>query len=178
MRRTLLISALSMAITGLLLATSAAADPKGKGDEKIKVQLKGLEEAPVAITGASGQLQLTINEAAGTIAYELTYEDLEGTVTQSHIHVGQKNIVGGIAIWLCQTATNPAPTAVATATPQCPQAGKVTGTITAASVIGPLPQLVTAGQLDEVIDAIRAGVAYGNVHSVAVPGGEIRGQLK
>ena len=57
-------------------------------------------------------------------------------------------------------------------------AGKVSGTITAASVIGPLPQLVTAGQLDEVIAAIRAGVAYGNVHSSAVPGGEIRGQLK
>jgi len=33
------------------------------------------------------------------------------------------------------------------------------------------------GELDEVIDAIRAGLAYANVHSTQSPGGEIRGQL-
>lgn len=146
--------------------------------ETVKVHLKGFEEVPSVSTAASGELRLKIDDRAGTIAYELTYEGLQGTVTQSHIHVGQPGVAGGISIWLCQTATNPAPAAVAAATPQCPQAGTVTGTLTAASVVGPLPQLVTAGQLDEVIDAIRAGVAYGNVHSSAVPGGEIRGQLK
>jgi len=146
--------------------------------ETVKVHLKGFEEVPAVSTGASGELRLRIDDRAGMIDYELSYDGLQGTVTQAHIHVGQHGVAGGIAIWLCQTATNPAPAAVAAATPQCPAAGKVSGTITAASVIGPLPQLVTAGQLDEVIAAIRAGVAYGNVHSSAVPGGEIRGQLK
>lgn len=165
--------AAACACAAALLAVAGAATA-----ETVKVHLKGFEEVPSVSTAASGELRLKIDDRAGMIDYELTYEGLQGTVTQGHIHVGQHGVAGGIAIWLCQTATNPAPAAVAAATPQCPQAGKVTGTITAASVIGPLPQLVTAGQLDEVIDAIRAGVAYGNVHSSAVPGGEIRGQLK
>ena len=80
-------------------------------------------------------------------------------------------------LWLCQTATNPAPAAVAALTPLCPPAGTVTGTVGAANVIGPSTQLVAPGELDEVIRALRAGYAYGNVHSSAAPGGEIRGQL-
>jgi CHRD domain-containing protein len=36
-----------------------------------------------------------------------------------------------------------------------------------------------AGELDEVIAAIRAGVAYVNVHATPLnPGGEIRGQIR
>jgi len=80
MRRTTLVSALSLAAASLLLAASAVAGPKGKGDDHIKIQLKGFEEVPVVLTGATGELQLTINDAAGTIAYELTYEKLEGDV--------------------------------------------------------------------------------------------------
>jgi hypothetical protein len=33
------------------------------------------------------------------------------------------------------------------------------------------------GQLADVIDAIRAGKAYGNVHTSMATGGEIRGQV-
>ena len=98
MHRTTIISALSLVAAGLLLAANAVAGPKGKGDDRIKVHLRGFEEAPVVVTGASGDLHLTIDDAAGTIAYELSYENLEGDVTQAHIHVGQKNVSGGIAI--------------------------------------------------------------------------------
>jgi len=141
--------------------------------------LKGFEEVPAVLTGATGELQLTINDAAGTIAYELTYENLEGDVRQAHIHIGQKNVAGLIAIWLCQTAAKPAPAAVAAITPFCPgpRSGTVSGTVGAANVIGPAEQLVAAGEIGEVIRAIRAGKAYGNVHSTAVGSGEIRGQL-
>ena len=179
MRRTTLVSALSLAAASLLLAASAVAGPKGKGDDHIKIHLKGFEEVPVVLTGATGELQLTINDAAGTIAYELTYENLEGDVRQAHIHIGQKNVAGLIAIWLCQTAAKPAPAAVAAITPFCPgpRSGTVSGTVGAANVIGPAEQLVAAGEIGDVIHAIRAGKAYGNVHSTAVGSGEIRGQL-
>jgi hypothetical protein len=102
-------------------------------------------------------------------------------VQQSHIHFGQKSVNGSIVIWLCQTATTPAPAAVAGVTPFCPQAGTVTGTITAANVIAAsmTQQQIDATELDEVIDAIKGGVAYVNVHATPLnPGGEIRGQIK
>ena len=179
MRPITLVSALSLLAAGVLLSANAVADSShGKGDGKIKVNLKGFEEVPVTVSSGSGELQLMINEAAGTIAYNLSYEDLEGDVTQAHIHIGQKNVAGGIALWLCQTTTNPAPPAAGTV-PTCPagHSGTVAGTLTADNVIGPTGQAVPAKSLDDVFTAIRAGKAYGNVHSTVVPGGEIRGQI-
>ena len=184
MRRKTLICALSLAAAGLLVGPTANAGPgpkdKGKGQETIKVQLRGLEEAPVVISGASGELVLTIDEAAGTIAYDLTYDGLEGTVTQAHIHIGQRDVAGGIAIWLCKTANvKPADAAVDALTPTCPgpNSGNVSGTVTAANVIGPTGQAVPVGAFDDVLTAIGKGKAYGNVHSTSALTGEIRGQL-
>jgi len=52
--------------------------------------------------------------------------------------------------------------------------------ITSANVIAGsmTPQQLTAGDLADVIKAIRAGVAYANVHTSVSPGGEIRGQIR
>ena len=44
-------------------------------------------------------------------------------------------------------------------------------------VVGPANRGIAAGQMGSVIDAIRAGAAYGNVHSTMFPSGETRGQL-
>jgi hypothetical protein len=38
-------------------------------------------------------------------------------------------------------------------------------------------QQISAGELAEVIAAIRAGAAYANVHTNLSPAGEIRGQI-
>jgi CHRD domain len=178
MRRTTLVSALSLAVAGMLLSANVAV-ANGRGEERINVNLRGFEEVPVVVSGGSGQLHLDINDAAGTIAYSLSYQDLEGTVTQAHIHIGQKSVAGGIALWLCQTATNPAPAGAGTV-PTCPgpNSGTVSGTLTADNVIGPTGQAVPAKSLDDVLTAIHAGLAYGNVHSTVVPGGEVRGQLR
>jgi len=162
-----------------LLAGGAAVAAKGPtGLQNFHASLKGYEEVPVVSTPATGFLTIRINQNAGTIDYELNYENLSGSVTQSHIHAGQMGVAGGVSLWLCQTAASPAPAAVAAITPVCPTSGVVTGTLTAANVVGPAPQLIVAGDFDEIVAAIRAGVAYGNVHSSAVPGGEIRGQLR
>ena len=73
--------------------------------------------------------------------------------------------------------TNVDPTGLA---PTCPQSGTVTGTITAANVIAPMtPQGIAAGEFAELVEAMRAGVTYANVHSLPqFPGGEIRGQIR
>jgi hypothetical protein len=161
----------------LLLAFAA---PTAFGDEKIKARLTGYQEVPSVSTPASGEFEAKISKDEELIEYELSYDGLVGTVQQSHIHFAQKAVNGSIVVWLCQTTTTPAPATVATLTPFCPQSGTVTGTIRAANVLtaGTASQQIVAGELAEVIAAIRAHRAYVNVHTTPLnPGGEIRGQI-
>jgi hypothetical protein len=95
-------------------------------------------------------------------------------VRQAHIHLGQKGVNAGVIVFLCQTDTNRDPTMLA---PTCPQSGTVSGTLTAANVIGPANQGIAAMEFAELVAAIRAGAVYVNVHTAGFPGGEIRGQL-
>ena len=44
--------------------------------------------------------------------------------------------------------------------------------------MGPAAQGIAPGEFDELVDAIRAGVSYANVHSTTYPMGEIRAQLR
>jgi hypothetical protein len=101
----------------------------------------------------------------------LHYADLTGAVTQAHIHSGQAHTVGGIVVWRCQTAADPAPPAVAMLTPECPgpTEGIVTGTITAAQVLEAVGQGLVAMEFEELVEAIRAGTTYANVHSATFP---------
>ena len=164
---------LAALLLGIGSATVASA-------EEIHATLVGFQEVPAVSTVASGEFRATINHDDESIDYELKFEGLQGTVQQSHIHVAQRSVNGSIVIWLCQTTTTPAPASVAGLTPFCPQSGSVSGHITAANVIAAstVSQQITAGELAEVIAAIRAGVAYANVHTTPLsPGGEIRGQI-
>src|SRR5215510_6912669 len=89
--------------------------------EQISALLTGYEETPAAVsTTGRGEFTATIAPDGDTILYSETFSGLQGTVTQSHIHVGQLGVTGSVVIFLCQTATNPDPTGLA---PQCPQEG-------------------------------------------------------
>jgi hypothetical protein len=158
---------------GLLAATALADD---RDHDRIEARLKGFQEVPAVSSTGSGRFKATIDKASATLSYELSYSGLEGEVRQAHIHLGQHSVNGGIMIWLCQTTFNPSPTPATT--PVCPQSGTVSGVISAADVIGPSGQGVAATEFAEALAAMRAGVAYANVHTVKHPGGEIRGQLR
>lgn len=129
-------------------------------------------------TTASGTFEATLNKSGDIIDYVLSYKDLVAAVTQAHIHFGQRHTVGGIVIWLCQTAGTQAPVAVRAVTPTCPQEGTVKGTITKDQVLAQTTQGIVAGDLEQIIRAIRAGAAYANVHSATFTPGEIRGQIQ
>src|SRR5467141_3606183 len=166
----------------VLIAVSAAlAASTAARSEDLRARLIGYQEVPSVSTPASGEFEGKISRDDGLIEYDLSFSGLVGTVQQSHIHFAQRGVNGSVVVWLCQTATTPAPAAVAALTPVCPQSGTVKGTITAANVItaGTASQQILAGELAEVLAAIRAGVAYANVHATPLnPGGEIRGQLR
>ncbi|MFN0168024.1 MAG: CHRD domain-containing protein [Bryobacteraceae bacterium] len=158
-------------IVCLSLAGLAVADSRARS---VHANLSGFQEVPAVSTVARGDFVARVNPANTELRYEISYSDLEGSVTMAHIHLGQKSVNGGIMIWLCGTAGVPGPAG----TPVCPVSGSVTRTVTAADVVGPSGQGVDAGQFAEALRAIRAGFAYANVHSSKWPGGEIRGQIR
>ena len=161
-------------ITAALLVVLAASSIAHA--ELIQATLTGYEEVPPVSTVAKGEFRANINPGDTSIDYQLTHSGLQGTVTQAHIHIAQPGVNGSIVIWLCQTAAARGPTGTQT----CPQSGTIIGVITSANVIGTdiASQQITAGELDEVVAAIRAGVAYVNIHTSPLStGGEIRGQI-
>jgi hypothetical protein len=136
-------------------------------DKSIKANLSGYEEVPTLSSPGSGQLRGHISGDDSSIAYELSYQDLEGTPLAAHIHLGARGTNGGVAAFLCGGGGKP----------PCPPAGSVSGTIVAADVIGPAGQGIAPGEFEEFLKAIRAGATYANVHTSLRPGGEIRGQI-
>jgi hypothetical protein len=150
------------------------------GLKNIREFLIGYEEVPSVSTGANGEFKARINREQTEIAYTLSYSDLEGGVTQAHIHLGQKGANGGITVFLCSNLGNgPA------GTQACPPApATITGTITAADVSPNIPATLAArnqgldtGEFGEFLSALRAGKTYVNVHSSKFPGGEVRSQI-
>jgi CHRD domain len=175
------------AVVLALSAGVAGADERDTRSRTFNVRLSGFAEVPVVSTTGKGSFKATLDPVSGNIDYTLSYEGLQGPVKQAHIHIGPPQNTGGIAVWLCQTSDVKAPvTEPPSVVPNCPEpSGTVTGTITPAHVIGPTAQLITARQLDEVLAAIKAGLAYVNVHTGTaanpaggVPSGEIRGQFR
>ena len=147
----------------------------GKNARVVKAELIGYQEVPAISSICEGQFRAKISTDDSQIEFELNYANLEGDVQQAHIHFGQKDVNGGVSIFLCSNLSNgPA------GTPLCPgpRSGTVTGTRVAANVIGPAAQGLAAGELEELIEAIHAGKAYANVHSTLYPAGECRGQIK
>jgi hypothetical protein len=157
-----------------LLVTAAVA----RGDT-LQATLTGYEEVPSVSTIANGDFRAIIEDGTNDhFHYSLTYSGLQGTITQSHIHIASSAVNGSIVIWLCQTNTNKDPTGLS---PECPQEGTVTGRITAANVIAGsmTTQQLNAGDFAGALAAMRAGAAYANVHTSPLsPGGEIRGQIR
>jgi len=160
---------------GVSASTVLARDDHHSKRDHQAARLSGYQEVPSISTVASGRFKASIDDQSGSIHYELSYSGLEAEVRQAHIHFGQRSVNGGISVFLCQTTFNPDPTGLA---PTCPQSGTVTGVLTLNNVIGPAGQGIAATEFAELVAAIRAGVAYANVHSTKFPGGEIRGQLR
>lgn len=165
---------------GLAFASGGSLADRGRG-ETVHAKLEGFQEVPAVSSPGSGSFRAKIDRRSGMIHYELEYEGLQGTPFMAHIHFGQRHTNGGISIWLCGNPEDAPATPVGT--PRCPvPSGEVRGTIVASNVVGPAGQLIAAGQLDEVLRAIKEDSAYVNVHTTAasggVPGGEIRGQIK
>ena len=161
-------------VLGVLACALVSAVALAQGFINFKELLTGYEEVPSVSTGASGEFNAQIRKDS-TVDWELSYSNLEGTVQQAHIHLGQQGVNGGISVFLCSNLTTPAPPPGTQACPAPP--ATISGVFRASNVIGPAAQGIAPGQFDELIAAMRAGATYVNVHSSTWPGGEIRSQI-
>ena len=149
----------SLAVGVATVSTTAGASEHGR---VFTAHLVGAEEVPAVETRATGQAVLKVDRDGSALHYRLIVANIED-VAQAHIHVGPAGTNGGVVAFLY----GPAPVAGRTA------GVLATGTITAADLIGPM----AGASLDDLLDAIRSGNAYVNVHTATNPGGEIRGQI-
>ncbi|MER7459996.1 CHRD domain-containing protein [Micromonospora sp. NPDC126480] len=151
-----------------------------KGERfSVKASLDGYQEDPLTIsTPGNGRFEAHVDEEKKELTYKLSYADLEGDVQQAHIHFGGKHQSGGIIAFLCSSVKD-GKGGAPKGTPECPDApATVEGTIKPSDVIGPEDQGIKPGEFGEMVDAIKAGVTYVNVHTDKYPNGEIRGQIK
>lgn len=126
-------------------------------------QLVGREEVPEVNTQTTGSAEFELNGAGNGIDY--TVEVLGGVgITAAHIHMGARGVNGDVVAFLVPMGTNPGDV----------EGTLAEGTITAADLVGPLAGM----SLDDLLSAMRSGNAYVNVHSMANPMGEIRGQIQ
>jgi CHRD domain len=139
------------------------------------IHATGASEVPPRDTRAQGQAILHLADDEASIDFRLIATNIDNVV-QAHIHVGPPGENGPIVAFLYGLVD--------------PGAGRQTGvlstgTITAASLTGPL----TGHPLADLITEIRNGNAYVNVHTndgVAptntgpgdFPGGEVRGNIE
>jgi hypothetical protein len=136
--------------------------------------LVGTEEVPPVQTATKGKALVVFNADDTAASFRLQVR--RGVrITQAHIHCAPQGVNGPIVAFLAGLNS---------------QGYDVDGffpwinsaTLTDTSVIPSDPVSKpacpnTINNLRDLIAAIRAGNAYVNVHSIAYPGGEVRGQL-
>jgi hypothetical protein len=127
--------------------------------------LSGDEEVPPADTKAQGQAIFKLED--GMLYYKLIVANIEN-VRMAHIHMAPAGQNGGVVAWLYPEG--PPPQLIEGRF----QGVLAEGTITEANLTGPL----AGASFEDLIEAIRAGSTYVNVHTNQYPGGEIRGQIK
>jgi len=169
-------------VVACALALGAAPAQADGGHDRFSAKFSGFEEVGGAgagqtgaiLSGGTATLDLVLDRNSQVLTYTLEFSGPSSNVTQSHIHFGKRRVGGGIIVFFCSNLANPP-----VGTPACPAGGgTVTGTITPASVIGPIAQGVTPGNFDALVEALDSDTAYGNIHTANFPAGEIRGQIR
>ena len=120
------------------------------------------------ISTGQGQAIFKISEDGTEISYKLIVANIEN-VTMAHIHCGEEGVNGPFIAWLFQMVPAPGVTV---------NGILAEGTITAADIISRPTCSGGFSTFEQLVERIRTGTAYVNVHTVKYGGGEIRGQIK
>jgi hypothetical protein len=129
---------------------------------KFRATLVGTEEVPPVTTTATGSAEFTLSRTNDTLFVNVTVNGLNN-MRFGHFHAGARGANGAVVAFVVDGPT--------VAGPSNGRVGKQF--ITASNLSGAL-----AGQpLTALIDQMRAGGIYVNLHTDANAGGELRGQV-
>lgn len=121
--------------------------PASAGGRPLSADLSSANEVPASGTGASGSAHVTLNQGQGEVCVDISSSGLSTAVVGGHIHSAPAGVNGGVVVNLGVNSSQFS---------ACIQ-----------------------GVDHDLIKAIRQHPEnyYINIHTVAVPSGEIRGQL-
>lgn len=162
---------LKIAVAALLPVVPACGDDEPSGPAtSFTATLSGANEVPAVVTPATGTATLSVT--GGQITYTINVTNLQNAVL-GHIHLAATGVNGPVRLNLCGTG---APE------PPCTSGTGVLATGANGTTVG-----TPAITFEELLEAMRTGGAYVNVHTSAAgctpgepgcnPGGEIRGQV-
>ena len=148
MGRRLLVLAAALTVALVVPNSAVGAEP----GRPFSTALTGAAEVPgPGDADASGSASIVLNQGLATVCFDVSWEDIDGTVVASHIHVGPVGVAGPVVVTL------------------------FTGAFGGTDVVSGCATGVDRG----LIKAIRQDPSayYVNVHSTVFPAGAVRGQL-
>jgi len=122
------------------------------GGRPMSTDLNPTEEVPgPGDSNADGQADITLNQGANEVCFDLSWSDIDGTVVAAHIHVGPAGVAGPVVVGLFS--------------------GAFAGTDAVSGCVDADADLIKAIRKDP-------SSYYVNVHSAPnFPAGAVRGQL-
>jgi hypothetical protein len=142
---------LAAALTVALVVPNSTVGAEEAG-RPFSTALTGAAEVPgPGDADASGSASIVLNQGLATVCFDVSWEDIDGTVVASHIHVGPVGVAGPVVVTL------------------------FTGGFGGTDAVSGCATGVDRG----LIKAIRQDPSayYVNVHSTVFPAGAVRGQL-
>lgn len=144
-----------------LFAFSIAPAMADHGQTRVlRADLSGENEVPAVETEGRGVALFKVSPDG--IRFRLLVREID-EVTQAHIHLGESGVNGPVVAFLFGFVEEGVTT----------NGMLASGTITEGDLVGPLAGM----SLSTLLDALRDGEAYVNVHTIDHPAGEIRGQI-
>lgn len=144
--------------TGVVLGLASG---RGAQAGKFTAHLSGDEENPPVETQGQGEATFSFRGGSSALDFKLIVANLEDVVA-AHVHCGAVDVNGPVGITLFSGGPTSANGVLADSMASAPDAGNGCGWTS----------------LADAKAAMRNGLAYVNVHTLANPAGEIRGQIR
>lgn len=147
----------------VILATILSVSVGFAADKSFKAKLTGNDEVPSVNTKAKGDVKFKLSSDGKVLSYKLQVKNIVNP-TAAHIHRGMKG-------------KNGPPVANLFAGPK--KEGKISGDLSEGTITDKdLSGELMGKTLGDLVQLIKSGEVYVNVHTDANPDGEIRGQIK